>query len=157
MKRKSAWCVTVGAISGAIPPVIGWAAATGSLGTGAWILFGILFFWQMPHFLSLAWIYKDEYAQAGFFMLRRNDIVGMKAAAESMLCALALTGVTLLPAVLGLAHPVYAAAALACDGWLLACAALFLSHRSRVSARRLFLASILYLPLVMALLLVCRS
>jgi protoheme IX farnesyltransferase len=156
MKRKSAWCVTVGAISGAIPPVIGWAAATGSLGRGAWIVFGILFFWQMPHFLSLAWMYRDEYAQAGFFMLRRGDVAGITAATESLLCAVALMVVTLLPAFFGLAHLIYLPAALACDGWLLTCAALFLSRRSRASARRLFLASILYLPLVMTLLVVCR-
>jgi protoheme IX farnesyltransferase len=156
MKRKSAWCVTVGAIAGAIPPVIGWAAATGSLGTGAWILFAILFFWQMPHFLSLAWMYRDEYQQAGFHMLRRGDIAGTITAAESLLCAAALTVVTLLPAFLGMAHPIYVAVALACDGWLLACAVNFMSQRSRASARRLFLASILYLPLVMALLVVCR-
>ena len=156
MKRKSAWCVTIGAISGAIPPVVGWAAATGSLGRGAWIVFGILFFWQMPHFLSLAWMYRDEYAQAGFFMLRRRDIAGIKAATESLLCAAALTAVTLLPVLFGMAHAIYVPAALACDGWLLTCAALFLAHRSRASARRLFLASILYLPLVMGLLVACR-
>ncbi|MEA3188845.1 MAG: heme o synthase, partial [Chthoniobacter sp.] len=74
LKRRTSFCVTVGAISGAIPPLIGWAAANPSLGPGAWILFGILFFWQMPHFLALAWIYRDEYAQAGFVMLRRGDI-----------------------------------------------------------------------------------
>ena len=157
MKRKSAWCVTLGAISGAIPPVIGWAAATGSLGTGAWIMFGILFFWQMPHFLSLAWLYRDEYAQAGFFMLRRNDLAGIKTATESLVCAIALTVVTLLPAFLGMAHPIYVLVALACDGWLLACAGLFMAERSRPAAKRLFLASILYLPLVMALLVACRS
>ena len=158
LKRKSAWCVTIGAISGRHP-------ARHRLGGrdrvtrrhGAWILFGILFFWQMPHFLALAWMYRDEYAQAGFFMLRRGDIAGIKAATESLLCAVALTAVTLLPAFLGMAHPIYVAVALACDGWLLACAVLFLAHRSRTSARRLFLASILYLPLVMALLVVCRS
>jgi len=157
LKRKSPWCVTLGAISGAIPPVIGWTAATGSLGTGAWILFGILFFWQMPHFLSLAWLYRDEYAQAGFFMLRRGDTAGVKTASESLVCAAALTVVTLLPAFLGMAHPIYIVVALACDAWLLACAALFLAHRTRPAARRLFLASILYLPLVMALLVACRS
>jgi len=157
MKRRSAWCVTVGAIAGAIPPVIGWAAATGSLGTGAWILFAILFFWQMPHFLSLAWMYRDEYRQAGFHMLRGGDITGTITATESLLCAAALTVVTLLPAFLGMAHPIYVVVALACDGWLLTCAVLFMSQRSRPSARRLFLASILYLPLVMALLVVCRS
>jgi len=157
MKRKSAWCVTVGAISGAIPPVIGWAAATGSLGTGAWILFGILFFWQMPHFLSLAWMYRREYEHAGFSMLQRSDVGGVKTATQSLVCAVALTVVTLLPAFLGMAHPGYIAIALLCDGWLLTCAVLFLGHRDRPSARRLFLASILYLPLVMALLMVCRN
>jgi protoheme IX farnesyltransferase len=157
VKRKSAWCVTIGAISGAIPPMIGWVAATGSLGPGAWILFGILFFWQMPHFLALAWMYRDEYAQAGFFMLRRGDIAGVKAATESLLCAIALTAVTMAPIFLRLAHPIYIPVALACDGWLLVCAVLFMAHRNRASARSLFMASILYLPLVMALLAVCRS
>ena len=157
LKRKSAWCVTVGAISGAIPPVIGWAAATGHLGLGAWIVFGILFFWQMPHFLALAWMYRDEYAQAGFFMLRRGDITGIKAGTESLFCSLALTAVTLLPSCFRMAHPVYAFVAIACDAWLLSCAVLFMAQRNRTSARRLFLASILYLPLVMSLLVVCRS
>jgi heme o synthase len=157
LKRKSAWCVAVGAISGAIPPMVGWAAATHSLGAGAWIVFGILFFWQMPHFLSLAWMYRDEYAQAGFIMLRRNDITGLKAATESLLCALALAIVTILPVVLGMAHLIYLPVAIACDGWIFACAVIFLSGRSRASARRLFLASILYLPLIMGLLMVCRK
>jgi protoheme IX farnesyltransferase len=156
MKRKSPWCVTIGAISGAIPPVIGWAASTGSLGTGAWILFGILFFWQMPHFLALAWIYRDEYAQGGFCMLRRRDVAGVKAATESLLCAVMLSVWTLLPLAYGMAHRIYAVAAVGCDAWLLVCAVLFVAHRSRASARRLFLASILYLPLVMGLLAACR-
>ncbi|HEX4086911.1 MAG TPA: heme o synthase [Chthoniobacteraceae bacterium] len=156
LKRKSAWCVTVGAVSGAIPPVVGWAAATGRLGAGAWILFGILFFWQMPHFLALAWMYRDEYAQAGFSMLRRGDITGAKAAGESLLCAIALTIVTLLPVFLHLAHLIYAPVALLCDAGLLCCAGFFLSQRNRDSARRLFLSSILYLPLVLALLAICR-
>jgi protoheme IX farnesyltransferase len=89
-------------------------------------------------------------------MLRRKDIAGIKAATESLLYALALTGVTVLPVWLGMAHWIYAPMALACDVWLLTCALLFLSRRSRGSARRLFLASILYLPLVMAALMVCR-
>jgi protoheme IX farnesyltransferase len=157
LKRKSSWCVTVGAISGAVPPVIGWAAATGSLGTGAWIVFGILFFWQMPHFLALAWMYRDDYSQAGFHMLRPHDGTGMKTAIESLVCALALTAVTLLPALLHMAHPLYLVVAVACDAWLLVCAARFLAQRNRPSARRLFLASILYLPLVMSLLVVSRG
>jgi protoheme IX farnesyltransferase len=77
MKRRTPLCISVGAVSGALPPVIGWVAARPSLDAGAWILFGVLFLWQMPHFLSIAWIYRDEYAQAGFVMLRRNDIGGL--------------------------------------------------------------------------------
>lgn len=158
LKRKSAWCVTVGAISGAIPPLIGWAAARSSIGAGGWILFGVLFFWQMPHFLALAWMYRDEYAQGGFFMLRRNDIAGLKAAAESLVCALALAAVTLLPLLLRMVHPLgYIPGVFVCDALLLGCAVLFLAERNRASARRLFLASILYLPLLLGLLLAAKA
>ena len=157
LKRRTSWCVTVGAISGAIPPMIGWSAAHGSLGVGAWILFGVLFFWQMPHFLAIAWMYRDEYAQAGFVMLRRNDISGMKAALESLLAALALAVVTLLPFFLKTASPVYFVGALACDALLIFCAVQFLILRNRPSARRLFFASILYLPLLLGLLTLARQ
>ena len=158
MKRKSAWCVSIGAVSGALPPLIGWAAARSTLGAGGWILFGVLFFWQMPHFLALAWIYRDEYAQGGFFMLRRNDIAGVKAATESFVCALALAAVTLLPVVFHMVHTIgYLAGVIVCDGLLITCALLFLAHRNRTSARRLFLASIVYLPLLLGLLLAAKA
>jgi protoheme IX farnesyltransferase len=157
VKRKSPWCVAIGAVSGAIPPLVGWAAAVGSLAPAGWILFGILFFWQIPHFIALAWIYRDEYSQAGFYMLRRRDLAGTKAAGDSLLCAAALTVVTLMPAFLGLVHPIYTVGVIACDAWMLICAALFLVHRDRSSARRLFLASILYLPLALLLLVAARA
>lgn len=151
LKRRTSWCVAIGAVSGGIPPLIGWAAARGSLDVGGWILFGVLFFWQMPHFLAIAWMYRDEYAQAGFVMLRRNDIGGVKTARESLLFSIALALVTLIPVVCGMATALYIAGALACDALLLLCAAQFLVHRDRPTARRLFFASILYLPLLLGL------
>ena len=157
LKRRTAWCVTVGAISGAIPPMIGWSAARPSLDAGAWILFSVLFFWQMPHFLSIAWMYRDEYAQAGFVMVRRNDIGGQKTARESLLFTLALTLVTVLPVAWKMASPAYLAGALLCNALLLGCAAQFLIHRNRDCARRLFFASILYLPLLLGLMVLTKA
>lgn len=156
MKRRTPFCVTLGAISGAIPPMIGWAAARPSLDAGAWILFGVQFFWQTPHFLAIAWMYRDEYAQAGFVMLRRNDIGGLSTARESMLCSIALAVVTVLPVFLKMVAPIYLAGAILCNGLFIACAIQFLIHRSRSSARRLFFASILYLPLLLGLLVLTR-
>lgn len=156
LKRRSAWCVSVGAVSGAIPPMIGWAAARPSLDAGAWILFGVLFFWQMPHFLAIAWMYRDEYAQAGFFMLRPHDLGGLKTARESLLAAFALAAVSFLPVALGLAGLFYLAGAAIFNLLLIICAVQFLIHRSRASARRLFFASILYLPILLGLMVLNR-
>jgi protoheme IX farnesyltransferase len=157
LKRKTSFCITVGAVAGAIPPVIGWVAARPSMETGAWILFGILFLWQMPHFMAIAWMYHDEYAQAGFVMLRRNDIGGFATAIESLLYTIALTVVTLLPPVLKMTSMVYLGGALLFNAIMLLCAIQFLMHRDRISARRLFFASILYLPCVLGLLVFTRA
>ena len=151
LKRKTSFCIIVGAVSGAIPPLIGWTAARASFGAGSWILFGVLFLWQIPHFLAIAWMYRDEYAQAGFVMLRRNDICGVKTATEGLLFTLGLIGVTLVPVLLGLATPIYLAGALVFDALLLGCSAQFLFQRTRASARRLFFATILYLPCLLGL------
>ncbi len=151
LKRRTAFCVTVGAISGGLPPMIGWAAARSSLDAGAWVLCGVLFFWQMPHFLAIAWMYRDEYAQAGFVMLRRRDIGGLCTARESLLSSIALTVVTLLPYFLKMVSAIYLPGAILCDSLLIACAVQFLLHRNRASARRLFFASIIYLPLLLGL------
>jgi protoheme IX farnesyltransferase len=151
MKRRTPLCISVGAVSGALPPVIGWVAARPTLDPGAWILFGVLFLWQMPHFLSIAWLYRDEYAQAGFVMLRRNDIGGFLTALESLLFAIALAVVTVLPPFVHLAGEVYLFGALVCDFALLMCATQFLLQRNRISARRLFFASIIYLPILLGL------
>src|SRR6478735_7989073 len=105
LKRKTSLCTIVGAVSGAIPPVIGWVAAhpggaaadAAIFDLGAWVLFGVLFTWQMPHFLAIAWMYRDEYAQAGFVMLRRDDAGGSSTALESLWFTIALVTITFIP------------------------------------------------------------
>lgn len=156
LKRRTSFCITVGAISGGIPPMIGWAAARGSLDAGAWILFGVLFLWQMPHFLAIAWMYRDEYAQAGFVMLRRNDCGGVKTARESLIFTFALILVSLLPLFFELVRPFYLAGTLVCGTLLLGTALQFLTERTRPSARRLFFASIIYLPVLLSLMVLTR-
>lgn len=146
MKRYSAWCVPVGAISGAIPPVIGWTAVDGTLGLGAWVLFGILFAWQMPHFLAIAWMYRDEYASAGFVMLPEGDRDGTWTAIQSLFYSVLLTAITLVPFFTGSAGWVYLTGSVLFNGLLLVTATLFLVKRTRASARSLFFASIIYLP-----------
>jgi protoheme IX farnesyltransferase len=147
----------VGAISGAIPPVIGWVTVRPSLDLGAWILFGILFTWQMPHFLAIAWMYRDEYAQAGFVMLRPTDRTGSKTATDSLLYTLALIVITLIPYHTGMNGDIYLGGALLLDGIMLLFVVQFLLERERASARRLFLASILFLPLILGLMVFSRA
>ncbi len=154
LKRKTAFCTIVGAISGAIPPVIGWTAAQGdtpTVGLGAWVLFGILFAWQMPHFLAIAWMYRDEYAQAGFVMLKRDDISGLITALTSLLFALALGAICVVPFLAETHGRIYLAGALLLNAVLLYYAMQFLLDRNRITARRLFFTSILYLPVILGL------
>jgi protoheme IX farnesyltransferase len=151
LKRRTSLCTIVGAVSGAIPPVIGWTAVRPSFDAGAWILFGILFTWQMPHFLAIAWMYRDEYAQAGFVMLKRDDVSGCATAMQSLLYTIGLTAITVVPFAIGLNTGVYLAGALLLDAVMLYCAVQFLFLRTRPSARRLFFASILFLPILLGL------
>ena len=150
MKRWTTLCTVVGAVPGAIPPLMGWAAATGGLSAEAWALFGILFFWQMPHFLAIAILYRDDYAAGGFKMLPVVDEGLVVTGRQMVLYAAALVPVSLMPAVLGTAGPLYFAAAtalgLAFLGFSMACAA----RKGRADARRLFFVSIVYLPLLLA-------
>ncbi len=157
LKRRTSFCIVVGAIAGAIPPVIGWVAVHPSLDLGAWVLFGILFTWQMPHFLAIAWMYRDEYAQAGFVMLRRDDTSGAKTALESLLYTCVLIAITLIPYHAGTNGELYLGGALLLDGVMLLFAVQFLVDRERASARRLFLASILFLPLILGLLVLTKT
>lgn len=156
LKRRTSFCVIVGAVSGAIPPMIGWTSVTGSLGQGAWVLFGVLFFWQMPHFLAIAWIYRDEYAGAGFVMLPKNDPRGSDTALQSLVFTVALALVSFAPLMFSGAGATYFIGALLCNAAITACAAQFLMFRTRESARRLFFASIIYLPCLLGLMVFTR-
>ena len=157
LKRRTSLCTIVGAVSGAIPPVIGWTAVRPSFDLGAWVLFGILFTWQMPHFLAIAWMYRDEYSQAGFVMIRRDDLTGAHTATQSLLYTLALLVITAIPFFAGLNSSSYLVLGLLLDSAMLVCALRFLFDRTRPTARMLFFASIFYLPLILGLMIFTKS
>ncbi len=151
LKRVTSLCTVVGAVPGALPPLMGWAAARGSLGPAGWGLFGILFLWQLPHFLAIGWLYREDYARGGFPMLAVTDRDGSSTGRQAVLYATALLPVTLLAGLLAAAGKGYLWGALALGIAFLACAIAFGWNRSAGSARRLFLASVLYLPLLLGL------
>jgi protoheme IX farnesyltransferase len=156
-KRSSRWSTEIGAIAGAFPPLIGWSAAEGGVSALGWILFGVLFFWQIPHFMAIAWTYRRDYAAVSFPMLPVRDEAGGRVALWSFAATLALVCVSLLPAVLGLDSLWYAAAALVAGVLFLWRAAQFMRAWSRdAAARRLFMFSLAYLPLVLGLLVADR-
>jgi len=157
LKRRTAWCTLVGAVSGAIPPVVGWAAANPSLSLGAWILFGVLFTWQMPHFLAIAWMYRDQYRSAGLVMLKRDDHTGLPTAITSLGFTLLLTAVTLVPFNTGLSGSIFLGGGLIINSLFFLAALHFCADRSRPVARRLFFASILYLPLILTLMVLTKE
>lgn len=157
LKRHTSLCTIVGAVSGAIPPVIGWTAVRAFPDLGAWVLFGILFTWQMPHFLAIAWMYRDEYAQAGFVMIRRDDATGAHTATQSLLYTLALLVITTIPYFAGLNTSLYLVLGLLLDAVMLVCALRFLFERTRPTARVLFFASIFYLPLILGLMIFTKA
>ena len=152
LKRVTWLNTAVGAIPGALPPLMGWAAARGGLAGGGWALFAILALWQIPHFFAIAWIYRDEYARAGFQMLPQVDPDGQRTARQAVSYTLALMPVCSLPFLFHLAGPVYLAGALALSAGYLAFAILFARQINVVRARQLFFASILYLPLLLTVL-----
>lgn len=149
LKTRTSLCTLVGAVPGAIPPVMGWTAARGTLDPGAFILFLILFFWQLPHFLALAWMYREDYARGGFRMLTLEGPDGAAAGRQVVLQTLALVVVSLLPAGAGLAGEGYLAAALLLGTGFLGFGVAFAADRSRERAARLFFASVAYLPLLL--------
>jgi protoheme IX farnesyltransferase len=148
LKKVSPICTLAGAVAGALPPVIGWSAATGTVGIEALILFGIIFFWQFPHFFSLAWLYKDDYAGAGLRMLPRPSDNGWTAAISMVLNSVALLVVSILPTSIGLTGHVYQVVAFLAGLSLLIPSVAFLFDRSRLHARRVFFASLFYVPLL---------
>jgi protoheme IX farnesyltransferase len=149
LKKVTSLATVVGAVPGAIPPLIGWAAARGRLDPGAWVLFLILFFWQMPHFLALAALYRRDYARAGFRVLPVVDPDGASTARQSVLYALALLVVSLMPTLAGMAGPLYFFGALGLGvGFLAAGTRLALRPESHAHAASLFRYSLLYLPVL---------
>jgi protoheme IX farnesyltransferase len=156
LKRVTSLATVVGAVPGAMPPLMGWAAARDGLEPAAWSLFGLLFLWQLPHFLAIAWLYRADYGRGGFPMLPVLDPAGERTARQMVLYGAALVPVSLLPAVLGLAGAVYFAGSLALGIALLGFCFAFAATRSTAAARRLMLASVLYLPAVLTVLVLDR-
>ena len=152
LKRITPLCTLVGAIPGAAPPLIGWAAARGRLDPAAWMLFAIVFLWQFPHFMSIAWMYREDYARAGYLVLPTGENRNSFVIWQVIVAPSALLLVGLIPTISGLSGLVSFGGALAIGGIFLCYSARFAAHRTNVAARQLLLASILYLPAVFALL-----
>jgi heme o synthase len=156
LKRRTHLATLIGAVPGALPIVGGWAAAGGTLDARAGSLFAILFLWQLPHFLALAWLYREDYARAGLHMLSVDDPGGAVTFRQAALNAVALVPATLVPVAQGMAHPAFAVAALALGAWLVARAVRAAREPTPKHARRLFTATLAYLPLLLGLLLLFR-
>jgi heme o synthase len=150
MKRWTTLCTVVGAVPGAIPPMMGWTAATDALTPEAWALFGVLFFWQMPHFLAIAVLYREDYARGGFKMLPVVDEGLVVTGRQTVLYGMALIPVSLMPVALWMAGPGYLVAALVMGLAFLAFGIHCAVRKRRADARRLFLVSIVYLPALLA-------
>jgi len=152
LKRVTTLNTLVGAIPGAIPPLMGWTSATGEISAAGWSLFAILFLWQLPHFMAIAWLYREDYARAGFKMLPIIDPDGRKTAAQAVCHSLGLIPVSLFPSLLGVTGVVYFSAALVLGAAFLFFAIQFSRHLTAERARHLFLASIVYLPVLLGIL-----
>lgn len=151
LKRVTTLNTIVGAIPGALPPLMGWTAARGTVSGGGWALFAILFFWQLPHFLAIAWLYRDQYKHAGYVMLPVVDPAGERTGRQAISHTLGLLPVSLCPFIFQLAGPIYLFGALALGLAYLWFAIQFSRRLDVPRARQLFFASILYLPLLLGL------
>ncbi|HYC59245.1 MAG TPA: heme o synthase [Thermoanaerobaculia bacterium] len=154
LKRVSTLNTIIGAVPGAIPPLMGWTAATNELGIGGWIVFGILFLWQLPHFMAISWLHREDYARGGFAMLSVRDSDGAAVARQAIFYTLALLPVSVAPSLLGMTGTVYFIGAAAAGIALLAATIRFFFDRGARNARSLFMISNLYLMTVMLLLVV---
>ncbi len=150
MKLSSNLCTAVGSVAGALPPLIGFAASSGRLSMGAWSVFAILFLWQFPHLLALAWMYKDDYSKAGFKMVPIPDNTGASTGKISLIFSVLLFAASLLPCVFRMSGMVYGASAVCLSAIFLVYAVRFFRQRDLLSARKLFIASILYMPFLLA-------
>jgi heme o synthase len=156
MKRRSQLATLVGAVPGALPPMIGWVAGRGALTPGAWALFAIVFVWQIPHFMAISWLYREDFRRAGFPMLPVIRPDGASTARQAIFFSVLLIPVSLAPFFLHMAGAVYAAGATVGGLAMLAAAIAFMADRTDERARRLFIGSITYLPLLWVLLLADR-
>ena len=157
MKRVTSFSTVVGAVPGALPPVIGWAAARGTIDAPAWALFLIVFLWQMPHFLAIAWLYREDYGRAGLPMLPVGDEGGRGTARQALLYAAALLPASILPSALRITGLLYASLALALGIVFTLVAVKFALARSKPNARLLVLTSLLYLPAVWIAMMIDRQ
>jgi heme o synthase len=151
LKKRTVWATFVGAFPGAIPPMIGWVAASGRLDKGAWLLFLILFFWQFPHFHAISWMYREDYARAGIQMLPVVDRDGTRTFRQIIITAGMLVGVSLLPSVLGLAGVLYFFGALVLSTALVQVCLWASSEKTNVRAKWLMHATILHIPILLGL------
>ncbi len=151
LKKRTVWATFIGAIPGAIPPMIGWTAATGKLDAGAWLLFAILFFWQFPHFHAISWMYREDYARAGILMLPVVDKDGTRTFRQIILYAATLVAVSLLPAIMGLAGVLYFFGALVtCTALVQVC--LWAAHaKTNSRAKWLMHATVMHIPILLGL------
>ena len=151
LKKKTVWATFIGAFPGAVPPMIGWAAATGSLDRGAWALFAILFLWQFPHFHAIAWMYREDYSRAGILMLPVVDKDGTRTFRQIVLTAIGLIGISLLPSMLGLTGVLYFFGALVVSTGLLQVCLWAASSKSNLRAKWLMHATVMHIPLLLGL------
>jgi heme o synthase len=151
LKRRTPLCTLVGAFPGAVPPLIGWAATSGRLEPRAWLLYAVVFLWQFPHFMAIAWMYRDDYARAGYLVLPAGSRRDRFVIWQSLVASLALIPLSLIPAVTAASGRAYSVGALILGSIFLYYSARFAFHRSHIAARRLLTASIVYLPAVFVL------
>jgi protoheme IX farnesyltransferase len=157
LKRRSAVCTTVGALPGAMPPLIGYAAASGRLDSWALALFFILFVWQFPHFYAIAWMYRDDYARGGIRMLPVIEPDGESTAKRIVGCSILLIPISVVPRLLGMTGSIYAAAAVAAGMGLLYIGVRLGRDHTCARARHVLLASVVYLPIVLAVMVIDRT
>lgn len=157
LKPRTPLCTLVGAICGAIPPMMGWSAAAGRLEIGAWILAAVLFLWQIPHFLALAWLYREDYERAGFRMLPVIDRSGIVTGRMVILYSLALVPIGIAATLAGVAGRTFLVGSVVLGALLLSLGIRLARQRTDASARALFLASLVYLPLLLGLMIADRA
>ena len=157
LKRKTPLCTLVGALPGAMPPLIGWAAARGRLDPEAWALYFIVFLWQFPHFMAIAWMYREDYVRAGYRVLPAKPLRARFVTWQTFVFSLALVPAALLPGVAGNSGAMYSVGAALLSLVFLYFSERFAFHRSNMTARRLLVSSILYLPLLFTLLVLAKK